>query len=391
MREKSVHGLVLDEAPLIKLCQSELRALKADSYCTVQGVVDEIRDKDSRQAFDLWRDSIDIKKPTTEQIKKVVEFAKLTGDYAVLSTVDIQMLALARELECQLNNGDWRLRDEPGQKLKKKKKKKCEATKAENKNPTSQEIDGISDESTANLKLSEDISCINNPPECLENFQVESTLSHTVHDIIDSKDSDCESDGWITPLNIKSRRGLDTDSFKFKTKTILKVSIVSQDFAVQNVALQMGLNLTNLHDGMRIRNISTWILRCHACANIKRDTNKKFCSKCGGPTLMRTSCSTDVDGTFRIYLKQNMQWNNRGTIYNIPKPKHGTSSGKGESNVILCEDQREYEKLIKHETRLKSKDLFDPDNEIVLGSRMKKKYGILIGLGRNVNVSRKSR
>jgi RNA-binding protein NOB1 len=44
----------------------------------------------------------------------VVEFARKTGDYEVLSAADLQVLALTYELECELNHGDWRLHREPG-------------------------------------------------------------------------------------------------------------------------------------------------------------------------------------------------------------------------------------------------------------------------------------
>jgi PIN domain of ribonuclease len=44
----------------------------------------------------------------------VIQFAKKTGDYGVLSVTDVHLLALTYELECELNHGDWRLLKEPG-------------------------------------------------------------------------------------------------------------------------------------------------------------------------------------------------------------------------------------------------------------------------------------
>lgn len=41
-------------------------------------------------------------------------FAKKTGDYSDLSVVDLHILALTYELECEHNRGDWRLFKEPG-------------------------------------------------------------------------------------------------------------------------------------------------------------------------------------------------------------------------------------------------------------------------------------
>jgi hypothetical protein len=37
-----------------------------------------------------------------------------------------------------------------------------------------------------------------------------------------------------------------------------------------------------------------------------------------------------------------MVWNRRGTIYGLPAPVKSSSSGKGEQNVILRPDQKEY-------------------------------------------------
>ena len=69
----------------------------------------------------------------------------------------------------------------------------------------------------------------------------------------------------------------------------------------------------------------------------------------------------------RVHLKRNYQWNNRGNVYSVPKPTHGSSNGrlppKG-SNVggkggwgrelMLTEDQKEYTRKgeeIKRERR----------------------------------------
>jgi len=39
----------------------------------------------------------------------------------------------------------------------------------------------------------------------------------------------------------------------------------------------------------------------------------KFCPSCGGDTLMRASATTNSNGEFKVHLKKNMQWTNRGT------------------------------------------------------------------------------
>ena len=36
------------------------------------------------------------------------------------------------------------------------------------------------------------------------------------------------------------------------------------DYAMQNVALQMGMNLVDM-DGVGVKSVKTWVLRCHGC------------------------------------------------------------------------------------------------------------------------------
>lgn len=44
----------------------------------------------------------------------------------------------------------------------------------------------------------------------------------------------------------------------------MKAALLTGDFAMQNVALQMGLNVLG-SGGKRVREVRTWVLRCHAC------------------------------------------------------------------------------------------------------------------------------
>jgi Nin one binding (NOB1) Zn-ribbon like len=47
--------------------------------------------------------------------------------------------------------------------------------------------------------------------------------------------------------------------------------------------------------------------------SVTKKMDLKFCPRCGGDTLLRTSISTNADGEVKIHLKKNMQWTNRGT------------------------------------------------------------------------------
>ena len=115
MSEKPVEQLVLDATPLITQSASALQQY-ASRYFTTPGVKAELRDEHARNQLLLWGDSLVVRQPKQEFIDKVSAFAKLTGDYSVLSMNDIHIIALAYELQYE-RNGDEQLRKFPGQKL----------------------------------------------------------------------------------------------------------------------------------------------------------------------------------------------------------------------------------------------------------------------------------
>lgn len=93
-----------------------------------------------------------------------------------------------------------------------------------------------------------------------------------------------------------------------------------------------------------------------------------------------------------------MQWNTRGDKYSIPKPVHGSASGKWKggggqggwgTGLILAEDQKEYVKARTEEQRRlrKERDLMDEDYlpGILTGERHRTGGRIKVGAGRSVN------
>jgi RNA-binding protein NOB1 len=111
---------------------------------------------------------------------------------------------------------------------------------------------------------------------------------------------------------------------------------------------------------------------------------------------MRASCSTDKDGNFKVHLKKNMQWNNRGNVFSIPKPVAGTANGKNiqgggkggwGNELILAEDQKEYVNAMTTARRRKERDLMDQDYlpSILSGDRRGSNGKPKVGGGRNVN------
>lgn len=173
-------------------------------------------------------------------------------------------------------------------------------------------------------------------------------------------------DGWSTVVS-KNTADDDQDRRKVSTQKALPskqvkmtVACMTGDYAVQNVLLQMGLSLVGL-EGQKIKQVRSWVLRCHACFKICKDADKKFCPQCGNPTLMRTSVTSSApdskggDG-FKVHLKKNFQYNNRGTIFSLPLPKAGKAGGSPQSVPILREDQPEWQKAVNAERIKRQKE-----------------------------------
>jgi len=95
------YAMVIDSGPIIK---QEIQNLvgKATKYVTTSSVIHEIRDSKSRQYLNdrvIPLLDLQVKEPTEASIQQVIQFAKQTGDYASLSSVDLQVLALTIDLE----------------------------------------------------------------------------------------------------------------------------------------------------------------------------------------------------------------------------------------------------------------------------------------------------
>ncbi|GAA5850995.1 hypothetical protein JCM5353_007176 [Sporobolomyces roseus] len=362
------------------------------------------------------QDGFQVREPTAESIAKITSFARKTGDIAVLSATDIRVLALCLTLELE-ENGTWRVRDHPGQVLipppttKKDESIARDQTEEEGKveqvgdinkvADTLQELE-VKDEVPEKLQESTNTTTTIPPPlpvastssstpssppaaakastsslpptastsEELSSPSPSSNLDEPPQPSPPSNDddaSDSESDSestsssgsWITPANIHSHKVRDLGLFAApsksttpKPKTILKAALLTGDFAMQNVGLQMGLNVLG-SGGKRVKEVRTWVLRCHACFKLCKNPEKRFCPSCGGPTLLRTSI-TYVPQTpqnpqgYILHLKQNYNYRLRGTQYSLPTPQMGKAGGQGKkSEPVLREDQKEWVKGVK--------------------------------------------
>jgi RNA-binding protein NOB1 len=115
---KPIHSLILDAGPIIKNEPSVSTLLgQAETLYTIPAVIDEIRDAVTRSRIEnTLLPFLTLRLPRPASVKVISDFARKTGDLEVLSRPDIHLMALAYELECERNHGDWRLRSTPGQK-----------------------------------------------------------------------------------------------------------------------------------------------------------------------------------------------------------------------------------------------------------------------------------
>lgn len=415
---KPVHTILLDAAPILTNTPSiSTLTTQAHTLITTQSVISELRAEEARTRFEtLYRPFVEVRSPREESVKFVRDFARRTGDLAVLSATDLEILALAYDLECERNGGDWRLRRVPGQKRTNGPKPEVAKEHSDQSNTVLEESEPIDTEQNSldnvtesleevNINKEESTEPITQPtdqPEAPEEQLITET-EEAVPEFEEDDSADSDS-GWITPSNIKRKQAKDEGAANTsKEQKTLQVATMTGDFAMQNVLLQMNLNLLSTKTCKRIAHIKQTIFRCHACFQTTKDMSKQFCPRCGKPTLTRVTCTTNDKGEVKLHLKQNFQWNNRGNVFSVPKPTAGTANqkwkgpqdggGKGGwgNGLILAEDQKEYVRAMSQGSRRREKDLMDEDAlpGILTGER-RTSNRIQVGAGRNVN-SRKKR
>lgn len=415
---KPIHSLVLDTGPLIKNDPSVSALLsQAEKLYTIPSVIPEIRDPATRARVETTLlPFVTVRAPGPASIKFVTDFARRTGDLAVLSRPDIEVIALGYELECERNGGDWRLRNTPAQKRLNGRPKEAEtqadaedSPKDDPGNPAAppaaegdetespaleDKLDGLSLQPTENATPAEEEAAAEEPSSTPDAPAANPDIPET------QQDSDDE--GWITPSNLKRHQAAESagSTPSQPAQKTLQAAILTSDYAMQNVALRININLVTPAFS-RITHLKNWVLRCHGCFAITKDMEKQFCPKCGQPTLTRASCSTDQHGNFQVHLKKNFQWNKRGNVYSVPKAVHGSANGRlpkgaGGKNgwgrdLVLAEDQKEYVRASEEHKRQRNKDVMDEDYlpGILSGKRSGGAAKVRVGAGRNVNSKRK--
>ena len=99
--------LVVDSGPIIRIDGHVVTTVEVcQSFYTVPAVLQEIRDAKARQHLESLPFTLQCRDASPEGIQAVIEFARQTGDYNSLSSVDLQVLGLLYDLEREGCRGD---------------------------------------------------------------------------------------------------------------------------------------------------------------------------------------------------------------------------------------------------------------------------------------------
>ena len=376
---KNLIYMILDTSFFIKLTPLDLNKNK---YLTTQYIVNEIRDKKARDFYELNKNFIEIKNPLKDSMKKVSKFAEESNDLVYLSIADLSVMALAYETIKCVGKLD---------KL--------------NKKPLSHNIVTID-------KLKKEANKKDNKKEKIEN---ENKINENK---IDDKNfnnfDDDDDDGWITPENLytkldemkgihesksnKNKIEINTEennnekdkSQKKEDKSdgIENVFVNTADFTLQNACMKMGIPIMGV-DGLRIKNIKNYILKCTVCNKFIFEIDRKFCDFCGYPYLMKIGYNIFANGEIRINDKE-PEPRKRGQVFDLPTP----STKKNGTVYILSEDQIPKKGFDKRDINIDKilenyenfKELPKHDNEIKINSSKQYKWGFP---KRNPNIPKK--
>ena len=376
---KNLIYMILDTSFFIKLTPLDLNKNK---YFTTQYIVNEIRDKKARDFYELNKNFIEIKNPLKDSMKKVSKFAEESNDLVYLSIADLSVMALAYETIKNVGKLD---------KL--------------NKKPLSHNIVTID-------KLKKEANKKDNKNEKTEN---ENKINENkINDKIFNDFDDDDDDGWITPENLytkldemkgihesksnKNKIEINTEennneedkSQKKEEKSdgIENVFVNTADFTLQNACMKMGIPIMGV-DGLRIKNIKNYILKCTVCNKFIFEIDRKFCDFCGYPYLMKIGYNIFANGEIRINDKE-PEPRKRGQVFDLPTP----STKKNGTVYILSEDQIPKKGFDKRDINIDKilenyenfKELPKHDNEIKINSSKQYKWGFP---KRNPNIPKK--
>jgi RNA-binding protein NOB1 len=208
-QQKPIHSLILDTGPLIKNTVSISTIINAaEELWTTPAILSEIRDEATRSRVQTTLiPFLKIRNPQPASYDAVIAFSKKTGDHAVLSRQDLGILALAYEVHCERNGGDWGLREVPKGEIK----RRPEEIEKENKEESHNGGTSTSTTKRKNRRRAAKAA----------NKTTEHTAEHTtegVHMESESVEPEEIDEGWEQPTGKRAAKARAPKSTKFNFK-----------------------------------------------------------------------------------------------------------------------------------------------------------------------------
>ena len=366
-KENTKSYMILDTSFFIKLTSLNL---DKNNYYTTQYIVNEIRDPKARDFYQLNKNFIEIKNPTKDSIKKVSKFAKESNDLAYLSIADLSVMALAYEtiknigLIEKLNKKPLNYTVIDPEKFQEQINKKKEKEKVEKKINEDNKIININEDDDEDDWITP------------ENLYTKLDEMNGIHEIKNKKKKEDDKINVINNDN-NIEMNIDNNDEDKKNKDEINVYVNTADFTLQNACMKMGIPILGV-DGLRIRNIKNYILKCTVCYKFIFEIDKKFCPYCGYPYLMKIGYNIYANGEMKINDRK-PEPRKRGQIFDLPAP----TTKKNGTVYILTEDQIPKKGFNKKDLDINKilenyesfKELPKHDNNLQINSSKQYKWG----------------
>ena len=366
-KENTKSYMILDTSFFIKLTSLNL---DKNNYYTTQYIVNEIRDPKARDFYQLNKNFIEIKNPTKDSIKKVSKFAKESNDLTYLSIADLSVMALAYEtiknigLIEKLNKKPLNYTVIDQEKFQEQINKKKEKEKNEKKINEDNKIININEDDDEDDWITP------------ENLYTKLDEMNGVHEFKNKKKKEDDKINVINNDN-NIEMNIDNNDEDKKNKDEINVYVNTADFTLQNACMKMGIPILGV-DGLRIRNIKNYILKCTVCYKFIFEIDKKFCPYCGYPYLMKIGYNIYANGEIKINDRK-PEPRKRGQIFDLPAP----TTKKNGTVYILTEDQIPKKGFNKKDVDINKilenyesfKELPKHDNNLQINSSKQYKWG----------------
>ena len=375
-QNKELTYMILDTSFFIKLTPLELNKNK---YLTTQYIVNEIKDKKARDFYELNKSFIETKNPTKDSMKKVSQFAEESNDLVYLSIADLSVMALAYETIKKIGKLDKLNKKPLSFNIVTQEKLVKEANKKQKENKTKKE-DDKKNKIEDNFNEDDEDGWIT--PENLY------TKLDEMKGIHEKKDKDKENNEKEVNTNESSTNEVTNNENIEQKLEDINVYVNTGDFTLQNACMKMGIPIIGV-DGLRIKNIKNYILKCTVCNRFIFEIDRMFCDFCGYPYLMKIGYNIFANGEIRINDKK-PEPRKRGQIFDLPAP----TTKKNGTVYILSEDQIPKKGFNKRDINIDQilenyetfKELPKHDNEIKINSSKEYKWGLP---KRNPNIPKK--